>query len=120
MITAGVLALSGWLGLLLLLNSSLPTVGPRWLFFFLLTLATTGTALPFLWLLDRRFSNERPAPASALQRQALLVALFADLSMWLQINRSLTLPLAILIALGLFAIERLLRFVDRSQWRPWR
>jgi hypothetical protein len=55
-----------------------------------------------------------------LLRQGLLMALFVDLCMWLQINRSLTLPLVILIGLGLIMIERLLRLVDRSQWRPWR
>ena len=120
MIAAGVLAISGWLGLVLLLTSSLPTVGPRWLFFFLLTLAATGTSLPFLWLLDRRFASGRTATSSILLRQALLVALFADMCIWLQINRSLSLLLAILIAVGLYAIERLLRFMDRSQWRPWR
>ncbi len=120
MIAAGVLAISGWLGLVLLLTSSLPTVGPRWLFFFLLTLAATGTSLPFLWLLDRRFASGRTATSSILLRQALLVALFADMGIWLQINRSLSLPLAILIAIGLYAIERVLRFMDRSQWRPWR
>lgn len=120
MITAGILAISGWMGLILLLTSSLPTVGPRWLFFFLLTLAATGTSLPFLWLLDRRFSKDRPATINALMRKALLFGLYADLCMWLQINRSLTLPLAILIALGLFAIEHLLQIVDRSRWRPWR
>ncbi|TFH37833.1 MAG: hypothetical protein E4G99_01355 [Anaerolineales bacterium] len=121
MIAAGVLALSGWLGLVLLLTTALPTVGPRWLFFFLLSLTSTGTSLPFLRLLDRRFSSERDAaPPNALLRQALFVGLYADLCMWLQINRSLSLPLAILIALGLFAIQRLLRLVDRSQWRPWR
>jgi hypothetical protein len=120
MIAAVVLALSGWLGLLLLLTTSLPTVGPRWLFFFLLTLAATGSSLPFLWLLDRRFATARAASGPILLRQALLVALFADFCIWLQINRSLSLPLAILIALGLYAMERLLRLIDRSQWRPWR
>jgi hypothetical protein len=120
MIAAGVLALSGWLGLALLITTSLPTVGPRWLFFFLLTLAATGSSLPFLWLLDRRFATGRTATASILLRQALLVALYADFCIWLQINRSLSLPLAILIALGLYAMERLLRLIDRSQWRPWR
>jgi hypothetical protein len=120
MIAAGVLTLSGWSGLALLITTSLPTVGPRWLFFFLLTLAATGTSLPFLWLLNRRFTTGRTATASILLRQALLVALFADFCIWLQINRSLSLPLAILIALGLFAMERLLRLIDRSQWRPWR
>lgn len=120
MIAAGVLALCGWLGLTLLVTTSLPTVGPRWLFFFLLSLASTGTSLPFLWLLDRRFASGRPATASILLRQALLVAVYADLCIWLQFNRSLSLPLAILIALSLYAMERLLRLMDRSQWRPWR
>jgi hypothetical protein len=120
MISASVLALSGWIGLVLLLTTSLPTVGPRWLFFFLLTLAATGSSLPFLWLLNRRFSKTHTTLPNTLLRQALLVALFADICMWLQINRSLTLLLAILIALGLYAIERLLGLIDRSQWRPWR
>lgn len=120
MIAAGVLGLSGWLGLVLLLTNSLPTVGPRWLFFFLLTLAATGSSLPFLWMLNRRFSAGRTATASMLLRQALLVALYSDFCIWLQINRSLSLPVAILIALGLYAMERLLRIIDRTQWRPWR
>ena len=34
MIAAVVLAAIGWLGLLLLMNATLPTIGPRWLFFF--------------------------------------------------------------------------------------
>jgi hypothetical protein len=111
---AAIMAITGWLGLLLLLNSTLPTVGPRWLFFFLLALATTGTALPFIWLLHRRFSPDTQAPPSTLLRQALLLTLFIELCTWLQINRSLSLPLAILLALGLIVLGILLRIFSGS------
>lgn len=110
------MAIVGWLGLLLLLNTTLPTVGPRWLFFFLLTLATTGTSLPFIWLLHRRFAPDTKAPSTTLLRQALLLTLFIELCTWLQINRSLTLSLAILLALGLIILGWLARILDRGTW----
>ena len=37
---------------------------------------------------------------------------------WLQIGRMLTLPLAVLLALGFLIIEYLLRLRERSQWKP--
>lgn len=114
---AAIMAFVGWLGLLLLFSTTLPTVGPRWLFFFLLALAATGTALPFVWLLHRRFTPSVKAPSSTLLRQALLLTLFIELCTWLQINRSLTLPLAILLALGMMALGFLLRIIDHSAWR---
>ncbi len=120
MISALVLLAVGWPGLFLLLSNTLPTVGPRWLFFFLLVLAATGTALPFVWLLNRRFAGD-PAPASSvLLRQGLLGGLYAALCTWLQINRSLNLSLALLLAVGLFAIDWFLRLLERSSWRPGR
>jgi hypothetical protein len=120
MIAAVILAAIGWFGLYLLLVSTLPTVGPRWLFFFLWTLATSGTALPFIWLLHRRFRSVRPAPLSILLRQGIGVGLFAAICIWLQINRSLNLPLTILLALGLAAFEWFLQVLERSAWRPRR
>ena len=93
MIAAAVLAALGWLGLLLLLNTTLPTIGPRWLFFFLLTQAATGTALPFVWFLRRRFGGEASPPV-VLLREALWVGLYASVCAWLQINRSLSLTVS--------------------------
>ncbi|MFP3852654.1 MAG: hypothetical protein ACLFWD_00020 [Anaerolineales bacterium] len=116
MISALILAGIGWLGLLLVMTATLPTVGPRWLFFFLWTLALTGTSLPFIWLLNRRFSSHR-LPQTILLREALLVGLYGGLCAWLQINRSLTLPLALLLATGLIAIEWLLRSFDQTAGR---
>ncbi|MCK5633501.1 MAG: hypothetical protein KAI06_00350 [Anaerolineales bacterium] len=118
LIAAIILAIIGWLGLFLLLVGTLPTVGPRWLFFFLLALAITGTTLPFIWLLHRRFAEQPDLPAVILLRRALLVTLYSELCIWLQINRSLTLSLSILLGLGLVAIEWFLRRLDRSSWRP--
>jgi hypothetical protein len=120
MIASGMLIASGWGGLYLLVITTLPTVGPRWLFFFLLTLAATGTALPFLWLLHRRFPARRPASSQVLLRQALWFAFFAALCTWLQVNRALTLPLALLIGSGVVALEWFVRLLERSLWSPRR
>lgn len=112
------LAAIGWPGLYLLMQATQPTVGPRWLFFFLLTLAVTGTALPFVWLLRRRFAPNSPVPAGVLVRQAIWVSLYVGLLVWLQVNRSLELSLAILLGLALIVFEWLLRLMERSTWRP--
>jgi hypothetical protein len=118
-IAAIIMAVVGWVGLIILLFTTLPTVGPRWLFFFLSTLAITGTALPFVWLLHRRFSNNGYAPSSTLLREALLFTLYVEVLIWLQFNRSLSLSLAILFALSLIGIEYLLRILERSRWRSY-
>lgn len=120
MIAALILALIGWLGLFLLMNVTLPTVGPRWFFFFLWVLAVTGTVLPFIWLLHRRFLADRPAAPSTLLRQGLWIGLYAALCAWLQINRSFSLPLAIIMAAGVGLLEWLVRLLERSSWKPRR
>lgn len=117
MIAALLMAAIGWPGVALVVTTTLPTVGPRWLFFLLWIPAVTGTSLPFLWLLHRRFAHP-PAPPPVLLRQGLWVALFASLCLWLQINRSLSLPLGLLIAAGLVAFEWFLRLRERTTWRP--
>lgn len=116
--TALLLISFGWTGLYLLMVTTLPTVGPRWLFFFLLTIAVTGTALPFVWLLHRRFDLQQPAPSPVLVRQALWVALLVALLVWLQINRSLTISLGILIGVGFIVLEWFLRLLERNVWKP--
>lgn len=118
MVSALVMASIGWLGLLLVLLGTRPTVGPRWLFFFMWTLAITGTSLPFVWLLNRRFGRPGGARNGVLLREALLVGLYASLCAWLQINRALSLPLGLLLAGALGTLEWLLRQVDRGAPRP--
>lgn len=114
------LALSGAVGLVLLFATTLPTLGPRWLFFFLVTLAVAGAAMPLVWLLNTRFASRRMPTPGVLVREAIWVALFVDICLWLQINRSLTLSVMLLVAAGLVVLEALWRTIEYSLWKPGR
>jgi hypothetical protein len=111
------LMIIGWGGLLLLVTSTLPTVGPRWLFYFLSVLAITGTALPITAFLNRRFPSTPPPTYFVVVRQAIWFAVYISTLFWLQIGRVLNPALAILLAIGLGLIEFLLRLSERSQWK---
>jgi hypothetical protein len=112
------LAVIGWGGLAGLVFLTLPTVGPRWLFFFLGVLAFTGSALPFLAFLNRRFPSMPAATSGVILRQSLWVGIYGATLAWLQIGRVLTLPMALVLAIGLVIIEWLLRLREKSQWKP--
>jgi len=108
----------GWGGLLLLWNLALPTLGPRWLFFFLIVLAFTGTALPFTAYLNYRFPSDSPAGQNVIVRQALWFGIYGATVAWLMYGRVLTYTLAFVLLLGFVAVEWLLRLRERSQWKP--
>lgn len=118
MVTSLVLNAIGWVGLIILVVFTLPTLFPRWLFFFLLTLAFCGISLPFIYLLHRRFSNAVPLEVGVMIRQALWVGLFIDLMAWLQLGRMLTPVRGFLIAVGITAIEYFLRLRERNKFKP--
>jgi len=108
----------GWGGLIALIIATLPTVGPRWLFFFLCVLAITGTILPITAFLNRRFPSTPPPSAMVVVRQALWFGIYGATLVWLQMGRVLNPALAILLAIGLGLIEFLLRMSEKSQWKP--
>ena len=116
--TAALLMLVGWGGLVLLWNYTLPTLWPRWLFFFLVVSAFTGTALPVMAFLNNRFPSEPPARVQVILRQALWVGVLAATLSWLQYGRIFTAALALIVILGFAAIEWLLRLRERSRWEP--
>jgi hypothetical protein len=116
--TAFILAIAGWGGLFYLINNTFPTVGPRWLFFFLSVLAITGTVLPAIAFLNRRFPSKPPAAPGVILRQSIWVGIYGPTLFWLQMGRVLTIALAFLLAIGLVLIELLLRMRERSQWAP--
>jgi hypothetical protein len=116
--TALFLFIIGWGGLIALFIYTLPTVGPRWLFFFLSVLALTGTSLPIVAYLNRRFPSVPPPSGMMILRQSLWVGVYFAAIAWLQIGRVLTSTLALLLAVGLGLIEFLLRLSERSQWKP--
>ncbi len=107
----------GWGGLVALIISTLPTVGPRWLFFFLCVIAVTGTMLPVTAFLNRRFPSTPPPTNMVIVRQALWFAVYIATLAWLQMGRVLNPALVILLAVGLGLIEFLLRLSEKSQWK---
>jgi hypothetical protein len=117
-ILSGILAGSGFLGLLILIFATLPTLGPRWLFFFFLTLLAIGVSLPLIHFLHRRFPSEPLVNTGILLRQAIWVGIYVDLLVWLQLGRALDTARAVFIAIGLIVIEFLLRMRERSEFQP--
>jgi len=113
-----ILAILGWGGLYFLVNLTIPTVGPRWLFFFLGVLALTGTTLPVIAFLNQRFPTNPPVNAGVIVREAIWVGIYFPTLAWLQLGQVLTPALSLLLAGGLLAIEVLLRLRERSQWKP--
>jgi hypothetical protein len=108
----------GWGGLALVTYYTLPTLGPRWLFFFLVVLALTGTFLPVIAFLNRRFPNTPPVGGEVIMRQALWFGIYASLITWLQMGRVLTPVLAVILFAAFILVEGLLRLFERSRWRP--
>jgi hypothetical protein len=111
-------AILGWGGLAFLVWGTLPTLGPRWLFFFLLLVAVIGTALPVTYYLNRRFSSQVVINPNVVLRQAVWIGIYVDFLAWLQIGRVLNSTLAFFLAAGFFVIEVLIRMRERSQFKP--
>lgn len=104
--------MGGWGGLGYLLTNSLPRIGGElWLFFLLLQIAITGTAIPFVRFLNLRVTPlfaEVP-PSGVIVRQSIWIGLFVVTCAWLQIPRALSLPLAAFVALVFIVVEVFLR-----------
>ncbi len=118
LITSLILLGVGIVGLGLLFSLTVPTLGPRWLLFFLTTLVGSGLALPAAYFLNLRFPSNPPAAASVLLREALWVGLYLDLVIWLQFGKVLNFALGALLLLGFALIEFLLRLRERNRFTP--
>jgi len=113
-----VITLIGWAGLILIIQGTLPTLGPRWLFFFLGVLALTGPSIPITYYLNKRFPSDPEVDGMVIVRQALWVGVFGSTVAWLQLGRVLTPALALILAGVFVLIEFLLRLFERSRWNP--
>jgi len=113
-----VLLILGLGGLLLVIQGTLPTIGPRWLFFFLGVIGLTGLSLPLVFYLNKRFPSNPPVEGMVILRQALWVGVFGSTIAWLQLGRVLTGGLALILAGVFVMIEFLLRLFERSRWNP--
>ena len=112
------LMIVGWSGLYFLVNQTLPYVWPRWGFFVLVFMALTGTALPIVYFLHRRFSGEKAAEANVIVRQALWFGVYGATLAWLQLGRLVTIYVILGLAGGLAAIEYFTRLREKSHWKP--
>lgn len=108
------------IGLVIIFIFTVPTLGPRWLLFFLITLLFSGLALPAVFYLNRRFPSVPVASNPVLVREALLVGAYFDVILWLQFGKVLNFALAIFIAIGLAVIELLIRLSERSRFNAQR
>lgn len=113
-----ILSLIGWGGLVALLITTVPTLPPRWLFFFLWFVALTGTTIPIMYFLNRRFPSDPPVEGGVVVREAMWVGVYGAIVAWLQLGRVLTTGLMIVLAFGLILVEFLLRIGERSAWSP--
>jgi len=115
-LTSIVLSILGSAGLVFIIFTQEPTLGPRWLFFFFLTLTATGLGLPLVYLVQRRIAKQY-VPAKVLIREALLIGIFTDLLLWLQIGRIATELIVLLLAAGLVLLELFLRMAEKAVFR---
>ena len=111
LVGALLMALVGWAGLYQLVTTTLPRVGPRWIFFVLLHIAVTGTVIPLVRFLNVRFTpQERELPpGGVIVRQSIWIGLFVITCTWLQIPRVLSWPIVFFLALIFVVVEVFLR-----------
>jgi hypothetical protein len=93
-----------------------PTLWPRWLFYFFLTLAGTGLAVPVIYILQRRMANQF-VPSRVIIRESLMFGIYLDLLAWLQIGRIATKLVIFLLAVGFILIEVFLRMAEKATFK---
>lgn len=87
-------------------------------FLAVILIGATGLALPLAYILNRRFlrrSESPPAPPFfVILRQAMWIGLWASFCTWLQMNRLLSIAMALLAAVVLIMFEFLLQVRTRA------
>jgi Flp pilus assembly protein TadB len=86
------------------------------MFFFFLSIIGAGIALPFCYLIQRRFANQ-VVPGKVLIREAILFGVFLALVAWLQLGRVLTNLIIVIIAVGFVLLEMLLRMAEKATFK---
>ncbi len=109
-------AAAGWVGIYFVVFTMVPTLWPRWLLFFSLTLALCGTAMPIIGFLNYRFADDTNIYPHTIMREVLWVGFYGDLLLWMQLGRILNSGLAVFLAFGIIVIEFLWRNIERAQW----
>jgi hypothetical protein len=115
-ITSLLLNIMGMGGLVLIFISLEPTLWPRWLFYFFLTMAGTGFALPLAYVIQRRMAKQYIS-ARILIREALFFGIYLDLLAWLQIGRITSNLVIFLLGGGMILLEVFLRMAEKATFK---
>ncbi len=116
-LTSLILAGLGGGGLLFIVIFMEPTLGPRWMFFFFLTLCSAGAALPLAYVVQRRLAKQI-VPVSVLLREAILFSIFVDMIAWLQLGRIISNLIILILAAGFILLEIFLRTAEKAAFKP--
>ena len=114
--TSLMLCILGLGGLAFILIALEPTLWPRWLFYFFMTMAGTGVALPAAYVIQRRLAKQY-VPARVLIREGLFFGIYLDLLAWLQIGRIASNLVIFLLAGGMILLELFLRMAEKATFR---
>ncbi len=107
-----IMFISGWGGLAYLVMTTRPRIGGEiWLFFILLQIAVTGTAIPIVrWLSQRLAKGQEDAPLmGVVVRRSVWVGIIVVTCAWLMIPRYLSLPIVFILILLFLVVEVFLR-----------
>lgn len=115
LIAAGVMTGLSWALLYQLVTTAVPLAFARWLFFILLYIAATGTALPFVWILNRRFVGRYSVSGGVMLRQSMWVGLYVVVAAWLQMTRTLNIASGFFLALSVVVVEIFVRLRERAR-----
>jgi hypothetical protein len=113
-----ILAIPGWFWLIILVTSTLPSLGNRWMFFAAAVLAVSGLCLPLVAYLNRFIQPFGPANFETVVREGTILGVYAGILLWLNKGQVLSVGLALILGVGLVLIELLIRLRNRSQWHP--
>lgn len=112
------LAVPGWIWLIYLMTQTLPTLGNRWMFFVATVFTVTGTTVPLVAYLNRIIKPFGPATFEMIVRESTFIGVYAGILIWLNKGQVLTYGLALILGIGFFIVELLMRLRTRSEWHP--
>ncbi|NQS90839.1 MAG: hypothetical protein HQ574_00385 [Chloroflexi bacterium] len=113
-----VLSIPGWFWLIYLVTQTLPDLGNRWMFFASFIIAITGSSIPAVTYLNRIIKPFGPANFDMIIRESIMIGVYAGILLWLNKGQVLSISLALILAVGLFLIEMMIRLRNRSEWHP--
>ena len=88
------------------------------MFFAAAVIAITGTAVPLVAYLNRIIKPFGPATFEMIVRESTFVGIYAGILICLNKGQVLTYGLVIILGIGLFIVELLIRLRTRSEWHP--